>query len=224
MNLESDFEMINTQIDQETHCKQDETQVSPYFNIIKDPFDKIIGYSITGHPMGPTKKWINRNKTLISKEIKACKYLEKLNGLTEPINTVQKYNLFGGIFKRRKHGFSVVNPQTCKNEYFINKILSVKQNYATAFRYYQKVYLGIQEQVEQNISVETTQNKGCQTEDSLLVHYLEIKRDAKAKRKESKYQEGSKNKMKYMPKKLIREQKNVLTGANAYNPVKSFVK
>lgn len=212
--MDSEFEIVQTEtITQDLDKK--------HFNIIKDQLDEIIGYGVSGHPMGPTKKWINRNKTLISKEIKANKYLEKLNNLTEPMNTVQKYNLYGGIFKRRKHGFSVVNPQTCKNEYFINKILSVKQNYATAFRYYQKVYLGIKEQIEQNISVESTQNKGCQTEDSLLVKYLEIKRDAKAKRKESKYQNPDRDRSKYIPKKLIREQKeqrNILTGANAYIP------
>lgn len=174
---------------------------------LKDQKGNIIGYTIKNHSMGPNKKWVNKNKTLEEKRIKAEKYLEKLDSLTEPITPLIKFNLFQGIIKRRKHGFSVRNKED-KNVYFINKILSVKQNYNNAFRFYNKEHLNIEEEIDLNVadqfvdleSGSAFRSISTQTDNFLLAGYNQPKKTYIKKKKVSKYQPETKNTEKYKPK------------------------
>lgn len=198
---------------------------SSYLEVLYDDKENIIGYSVSGHPMGPNKKWLNKNKTIDEKKEKATKYLDKLNTLTEPITkNIIKYDTFKGAIKRRKYGFSVVCPQTCKNEFFVNKLFSVKQNYQEALTYYNKVYKDVQSGVQlDNVQKSGTKKSngngdsvsiGTQTDDYLSVQQthqqscigkqlqekIDKKDDSYKKRKTSKYL--VKNKSKYDKKKI----------------------
>lgn len=129
----------------------------------KNKFGEVLGYSIKDHPMGPNKKWINKNKNLDAKRDKAFKYLEKLNSLCTPITpNSPRYNTFNGIIKRRKYGFSVKGLDNV-NIYFINKLLSVKQNYTRALRCYNRLYLNEIEPIDLEIAECTITSNGTTT-------------------------------------------------------------
>lgn len=159
----------------------DNLECSQYYGTINDTNGiNIIGYYISGHPMGPNKKWVNKNKSLEEKQKKAIKYLVKLNNLTTPITPIIKYFTYNGIIKRRKHGFSVkdtINYSKPTNIYFIEKGSSIKQNYTVALDYYNRLILSNSDKIE---ILSKVKNKKLAT----------LK-----KNKQSKYQ--NKNKSKY---------------------------
>jgi hypothetical protein len=172
------------------------------FKVVYDLIDPtvVIGYEVSGHPMGSTKKWLNLKKTLHEKKIKAIKYINKLDAAERPVYMEKKYDTMGGKIKRRLNGFSVKTKDN-KNEYFINKCLSVKINYAAAFRFYQKEYLGIEPEAPE-IVVENDPTKKFK-DVCIQVNTIPRERLQKImyvkpeKRKESKYPPGQKNLMKY---------------------------